>query len=225
MKKLTVFLLCMALALTLAACSGGNNARTPGGDNSAPTNSGESNPPTDPTTQTDPTGPAGPTEPSYQTVDEIINAVGGLNEYSIDENGFIALFEQDGVTYRVEAASNAAAFQQILDLEFSDPDYDAKARAVFGPLTVTDIENLTAGLPSAAELAAYVGKTGQDLIDAGFTLGNGYFDDETVYYLYNGYYQFRVVFNETVEYREDMDEYATLLPLTVKSVTFEGYHS
>ena len=209
MKKLIALILCAALVLSFAACAGngGNNSQTDSKPENSQTESGTA------------------AAPDYDTVSEVYAAAGSLDEYCVDPSVFAALFTLNGSVYRVEAESSEEIFDRVTAIDYSDPDYDAKVKAIFSSLKVTEVLNLTAGVPTEAELAAYVGKTGRELLDDGFTIGSGNFEDETVYYLYKGYYQFRFTFNEKVEYSEDMDEYETFLPLTVKSAAFEWYHS
>ena len=210
MKNLISLILALALVLSFAACAGngGNNS----GADSKPENS-----------QTE-SGTAA--APNYATVGEIYAAAGSLDEYCVDPSDFAALFTLNGVVYRVEAESSEEVFDRVTAIDYSDPDYDAKVKAIFSSLKVTEVLNLTAGVPTEAELAAYVGKTGKDLLDAGFELGFGDFDlEETTYFLYKDYYQFRFTFNEKIEYSDNIDDYATLLNLTVKTAAFEWYHS
>ena len=228
MKKLTVFILLAALMLTLAACSGGESGQpTNSGDNASQPNSTPDNsqPDSTPDSSQPESDPA--FVPDYQTVREILDATSGrLEEYCVTADTFTALFSLGDVIYFVEAGSSDDVYEQVAALDYDDPDYDDKAYDIVKPLSVREIVNLTAGLPTDAELAAWAGKTGRDLDEAGFKLGFGDFDgDETVYFLYyKDYYQFRVTFNEKVAYVDDMDEYEAMLPLTVKSVEFNWYH-
>ena len=56
------------------------------------------------------------------------------------------------------------------DLDFDDPDYDKKENELIAPLTVKVIENLTEGMPTQEEAQQYIGKTGQELMDDGWTV-------------------------------------------------------
>ena len=219
MKKLISLILALALVLSFAACAGngGNNSQT----DSKPENSQTESAPDNSQTGSDP-APA----PNYATVGEIYAAAGSLDEYCVEPSVFAALFTLDGVVYRVEAESSEEVFDRVTAIDYSDPDYDDKVKAIFSSLKVTEVLNLTAGVPTEAELAAYVGKTGRELLDDGFELGFGDFDlEETTYFLYKDYYQFRFTFNEKIEYSDNIDDYATLLNLTVKTAAFEWYHS
>ena len=101
----------------------------------------------------------------------------GKDEYSEQRASYggkyVYAFAVDGVAYRVIADLPDDIFDQILELDF-DEDYDKKEQALVKDLEVTTAENLTEQILSQEELDALVGKTGQELFDAGWRSGMFY---------------------------------------------------
>ena len=79
-------------------------------------------------------------------------------------------------------------------------------------------------IPPQEELDKYVGKTGQDLLDDGWTEGYGYNLDDMVFWLYKGPFAYDVVFESDQKYEntDDFDVWKTIAPLKIKSVTYKG---
>lgn len=136
---------------------------------------------------------------------------------------YVIAFSAEGVYYRVEAAITPEIEAQADAIDFFDEARDQKLDALLGPMAVTRVVDLSAGMPTQAELDSLIGVTGRDLLDAGFTYGSGYsFWDKAEMYLVRGLYEYHVVFNEKVPEREDYDAVLDeLMPtLTVANVEF-----
>ena len=109
-------------------------------------------------------------------------------------------------------------FQAFMDLDFDDPDYDADLEKIIGPLKIEKWENLSDMIPPQEELDQWVGKTGQELFDAGWT-NSGWNLEGMEFWMNYGPFMYTVVMEGTVENTEDFDE-GDIAPLVVKSVTY-----
>ena len=131
----------------------------------------------------------------------------GLPEVATGLTGttYIYAFEQDG----------------IFDLDFDDPDYDKKMNDLVAPLPVKAIENLTENLPSQKEADQYIGKTGQELIDDGWTVY--YYNlDELQFTMTYGIYSYDITFEGKIKDPETFNEDTDMGGLTVKAITCSG---
>ena len=106
-------------------------------------------------------------------------------------------------------------------LDFLGDDYEEKAKEILAPLEIFSVTNLSEGIPTKDELKALVGKTGQALLDDGWTVWG--WDLETLEYrMYHDVYTFTVLFEGDAEVTEDTDGEEILPQLVVKSVKYDG---
>ena len=141
-----------------------------------------------------------------------------FRQSSGEGNRFVYVFDLEGTHYRVIAPMTDEQFQEFMDLEFDDPDYDAKLEKVIGPLKIEKWENLNDMIPAQEELDQWVGTTGQELFDAGWT-NSGWNLDNMEFWMDYGPFMYTVVMEGTVENVEEFDE-EDIAPLVVKSVTY-----
>ena len=141
-----------------------------------------------------------------------------FRQSSGEANRFVYVFGLDGTYYRVIAPMTDEEFQEFMDLDYDDPDYDAKLEKVIGPLKIEKWENLNDIIPAQEELDQWIGKTGQELFDAGWT-NSGWNLDNMEFWMDYGPFMYTVVMEGTVENVEDFDE-EDIAPLVVKSVTY-----
>ncbi len=147
----------------------------------------------------------------------------GLPEVGASLTGttYVYAFEQDGNTYRAICDVPEETAQAIFDLDFEDPDYDKKLSELIAPLPVKVIENLTENIPSQQEADQYIGKTGQELIDDGWTV-HYYNLDELQFGMNHGAYSYDITFEGTVKDPENFNEDTDMGGLTVKAITCSG---
>ena len=134
---------------------------------------------------------------------------------------YVYAFEQDGNTYRAICDVSEETAQAIFDLDFDDPDYDKKLNDLIAPLPVKAIENLTENLPTQEEADQYIGKTGQELIDDGWTV-HFYNLDELRFGMTCGVYSYDITFEGKIQDPEDFNEDTDMGGLTVKTITCDG---
>ena len=89
------------------------------------------------------------------------------------------------------------------------------------PLEVTHIDNVTEAIPAQEELDKYVGKTGSDLLDEGWSWS--YYDlEEMKVGMTHGWFSYDVVFEGKIENKEDLDIEEAIKDLKVLSVSYAG---
>ena len=143
----------------------------------------------------------------------------------MSDDTYVYVFQMDGVFYRVEADMTPELTERVDAIDFFDEQRDEKVLALIGDLPLRRVVDLSATLPSQAELDELKGKTGEELIEMGYELGSGYsFEDKAELYLVRDLYEYHVYFNEKVPKMEDydaaMDE--ILKSITVDRAEFYG---
>ena len=134
---------------------------------------------------------------------------------------YVYAFEQDGNTYRAICDIPEETTQAIFDLDFDAPEYEKAYRELISPLPVKAIENLTEGMPTQEEAEQYLGKTGQELMDDGWTV-QFYNLEDMQFGMYYGPYSYAITFEGEVKDPENFDEYTDMGGLTVAAITCDG---
>ncbi len=197
MKKSISLIFILTLLLSLAACgSGGGKGES---DTAAPEEGG-----------------AG--IENIKTMKDVF-AYDSVSNGSMD-NVYAYVFEADGITYRAIAEMPDDVTEAYYALDVSDEKYDEKAKEMLGSLEVTKLENLTEMIPPQEELDKLVGKTGQDLLDDGWTFWS--WDLESMEFgMYKGPFAYTVIFEGTLKNTDDFDE-AEAGALTVNAISYDG---
>ena len=161
---------------------------------------------------------------SFKTMSDIFALNPEEKERGFMNTDFCYVFELDGVIYRAKGVLTQEQMDQIFDLEFDDPDYEEKYREITGSIAIKQFDNLTKMIPPQEELDKYVGKTGQDLLDDGWSEGYGYNLDDMEFWLNKGPFAYAVVFESDQKYEntDDFDVWKPIAPLKIKSVTYNG---
>lgn len=204
MKKILALTLACLLALSLlAAC-----AQTGGGDGGADSAPAEAA-----------TGTAA--IESLKTFGDALAAgdEGGNEQLAMFEGYIVRSFEQDGTFYRVITRLPDDVFEQAFALEWDDPDHDAKLLEIVGSQPIDIYENLNDSILPQEELDKLVGKTGQDLFDAGWT-NSGWMLDDMEFWMDYGTMRYTVIFDGKVDDPEAFEE-EDIADLVVKSVSFD----
>lgn len=144
----------------------------------------------------------------------------GLPDYGRTNTGdiYVFAFEQDWIFYRAVAELPKEVSDALFELDWDDEKYDEKVNALVSPLKITQIENLTANIPSQEELDKLIGKTAEELFNDGWYC-SGWNLDEMIFYMNCGAYSFDMVLEGDVKSPDDFDD-EDVGPLVVKSVTF-----
>ncbi len=167
--------------------------------------------------------PAGTAE--LKTLSDAIAQNGENVTYGYGDTYFCYVFEKDGQITRVLADLPEDVNQKIEEIDFFDEDIETKLFAVIGSLPIKQIDNLSESIIPQEELDKLAGKTGQQLIDDGFTVSycRRIGEDEYTQYLFDkGFHSYLITFNEKLAQSDDFEEYEAFKPLTVKSAEYES---
>lgn len=141
------------------------------------------------------------------------------NAYYADKK-FVRAFELNGTAYRVIAEISEDLAEQIFDIDFSDPDHTKIENELVKDLAITKIEKLEDIVPPDDEIAQFKGKTGADLLDAGWML-YGHDNEEHFFYADYGVGQYQVFYEGKPDTTtDDLDE--IFRPLTVAEINYTG---
>jgi len=211
MKNTIALLLSLALILGLTACGGSaasSASAAPETENAESASAAQE-------TQ----APEAADSPEFRTMGDVFAY--DSDNYASGDDYYIYVFEKDGIIYRATAKFPPDVSEKVAAIDIFDEQYDAKVREAVAPLEIEKLDNLTEMIPPQEELDALVGKTGQDLLDAGWTIWS-YQLDIMEFGLHHGPFAFTVVFDGELEMTDSFDEYAAIAPLTIKSVTYDG---
>ena len=198
-----VIALVMSLcALPLTACSGQSSPSSSQGDNNASA-----------------------TEISnWKTLGDALANQTGLIACGTDDETYVIVFAAGDQTYRAIAKMQPAAAKALEELDFFNPDDKQKIIDAASNLELISAEEISGDMISQDELDSYVGKTGQDLIDSGFTFENYYMygDDQTGASMSHGYYSYEFTFDVQVPEDKAEDEGAAIMSAKVTEAQSSG---
>lgn len=200
--KLTTLAVTLALAaFPLAAC-GNSDGTNSGADEPAPATSQD----------------AGVDTSSWATMGDAL-AVADSDDisYSYDESTFVCVFKSGEATIRTVAEVQPGIDEKFADLDMFAEDYRQKFTEAVADLKLVEAADITADCMSQEDLQQYVGKTYQDLLDAGFTFAsyNMYGGEQTGADLDKGYYAYDFTFDAQVSEDQTEDGGAALTDATV----------
>ena len=140
------------------------------------------------------------------------------------ETEYIFVFPVGDVYYRAVAELPKDVSDALWAIDFEDENRDQKVRDLVSPLPLASLENLNELIPAQDELDQLVGKTGQDLFDAGWTYWYYNLEDMEAG-MYYGPFSYMVKFaydGEQMENTDDFDFYEEFKDLKVLSVSYDG---
>ena len=157
----------------------------------------------------------------YQTVGDIKKYQWEEIQEGTDASSYFVVFRKDGTYYRAAADLPQDVYEAIFALDFSDSDYQKKYAELVSPLKIKTIENLSEKILPQNELDQWKGKTGKEMLDAGWTIW-GVDTNENSYMMQSGPFLYRVYTNEKLgTMDEDLGEEVFEL-YTIRSVTYQG---
>ena len=162
---------------------------------------------------------------SLKTLGDILSIDAQTQSSTWDEDHYIVAFVQDGVPIRAIADITPELYDQIESLDFLDPNHDQQLIDIVGNAPLVNVEDFSSAIASQEELDALVGKTGQELLDAGYEFGGFFTVGEfgTQAYMDNRLLRYTVEFNESLPVDSDMDDENLVKDLTVKSIQFSEF--
>lgn len=159
---------------------------------------------------------------SCKTIGELRALDAGEEQSAYYEDVYVYAFAIDGKYYRAISNLSEETSAALWNLDFSDEDYDAKYDELVNPLAIDKLEELNSQILIQEDLDALVGKTGQELLDAGWTAGYGYNLDSMEFWMAYGPFYYTVTFDGEIA-EEDVEDFEVeegIVDFTVKSVSF-----
>ena len=139
------------------------------------------------------------------------------NGYTFSSSKYATVVIANGNYYRAEVDLPKDVSAALNELSWEDPDHDKKLKEILAPLEIGKLTNLSEQIISQDELDIFVGKKGEDLLNAGWEAGGVSMDDHSMY-MYNGAFQYNVTFEETVVETDEIFGADAIKDLTVKSI-------
>lgn len=140
---------------------------------------------------------------------------------SSTEEKVVQVFELNGVQYRAVALLPEDVSKTLWALDFSDPDYENKFNELVAPLEIDHIVDLSAQIPSQDELDKNIGKTGEELVNEGWSPDYINYEEKTAGMNY-GYYYYTVQFEGDLVRNDEAEIEDMIKDLKVASVTYDG---
>ena len=161
---------------------------------------------------------------SWQTVgDALANKTTSLSS-TWDDKHYVSVFESDGAYIRIVADVDEAHNEAAENVDWEKGDVGEQVEQIFSDLPLASAEDLTSGLVSQDELDTLVGKTGAELIEAGYTFQNYYMydSDETGASFAKGDFTYDFTFEVSVDEAHSEDGGASVQDVPCKSAEFLG---
>ena len=196
MKKITSLILTLVLSITLLASCTNAGSRSSGSSDSVSVD-------------------------TLKTIGDVIALNAEETQSAIYDGKVVYAFRVDDTYYRVRASISPEDQQAYWDVDYDNEDYEEEQNKIVAPLEIEETEVLNDQMLTREELDALVGKTGQDLQDAGWTYC-GHSLDAMEFWMNYGPFQYTIVFDGKVaeEDYDSFDEERDTKTMTVKSAEF-----
>ena len=160
---------------------------------------------------------------SLKTIGDVIALEAEETQFAVYEDVVVYVFKLGDAYYRATAAISPEDSQKYFDISYEDEDYEQQQKDIISPLEISEIEDLSDQILSQEERDALGGKTGQELMDDGWTF-TGHDLESMEFWMNKGLFCYTVVFDGEVaeaDYESFVDEEGTK-EMTVKSVEVNG---
>ena len=112
--------------------------------------------------------------------------------------------------------------EKIEKLDVTYDDYDLEMEKLVAPLKIGKAEDLSEQMLSPEEINALTGKTGEELLNDGWTI-TGYDLDQVMFLMTKDVFEYQVFFEGAVENSEGFNENEAVKALVVREVQLEGF--
>lgn len=160
---------------------------------------------------------------SLKTLGDIIALKIEDQQLACYEQCYVYAFNLNGTYYRAISNLSEEDSETIMDLDILEEDYEKKRNKLISPLKIDKMENLSEQIMTREEMDSWIGKTGQELIDAKWYT-NGHNLETMEFWLGYGPFVYTVVFDGEVAEKdyEDFDDEEDIKDFTVKSVEYDS---
>lgn len=207
MQKAAATALALALAVVPLAGCGGQEATDDGGS-------------TETTSQQ-----AAVDASSWKTMGDALSAQTGMSAAGWNDDYYVTVFQAGDSYFRVVAKMTEDAQKKLDEMDYSKGDPDEQTLDAVGDLTIEQCEDLTDKVIAQDELDTYVGKTGKELVDAGFTFQDYgmYGGDQTGANFTKDGFVYMFTFDATVSDDATDDEGAAVMDSKASEVELNGF--
>ena len=165
---------------------------------------------------------------AWKTLGDMLAIETGNREATWNEERYALIIDYAGTKWLAIAPFSEELENALYAVDFFAEDREEQINAILSPLEITSVVDLaTLALPQE-ELDQWIGKTGQDLLDAGWEYnGYRYSDDgsansnDVSVCMVNGRFQYLVSFTEKLTMPESFDEEPDYAGLTISGVKFD----
>ena len=160
-----------------------------------------------------------PEQMTFKTIGEAMKAGETLGS-CIDAQYYVYVVDYEGEPIRVAAESTEELYEAATSLDGLAEDFNEKFEALVADLPIVREENLNDYRPDPAVLDELIGKTGKDLLDAGYEFPCFADDDKGQWIqIEKGLFTYCMKVEEEISYDIVEENFESL---TVKSIEFEG---
>ena len=161
---------------------------------------------------------------SLKTIGDVIALEKGENQSAVGGGMVVYAFKYGDTYYRVKADMPEETQQAYFDVDIMEEGYEEKQQELIEPLEINLFERLSDQILTQDELDALTGKTGQELIDAGWTYNGSFVLDEMKLWMGYGPFVYSVIFDGDADPsdNENFDAEQSTKDMKVKSAEFSG---
>lgn len=172
--------------------------------------------------------PDAPADPAkWKTLADVLGLETDSRESTWDDARYILFFDYGGTQWFVTAEFSKELKDAIWAVDFFADDRAEQINAILGPCRIISAVDLsTLALPQA-ELDQWIGKTGRQLLDAGWEYnGFRYGDDGLRVNMVNGRFEYLISFREKLQAPMSFDDQPDFADAVISGVAFGGksYH-
>ncbi len=160
---------------------------------------------------------------SLKTFGDIIALEKEEPQLAVGEGKAVYAFKAGGTYYRAIADLDKDVEEAFINIDILAEGYEEKQNEILGPIGIDKLENLSEQLLTEDQLASLSGKTGQELLDEGWTYQGSYDLESMEVLMTYGPFSYRVSFEGQVEGadQDDFDVEAATKGMKVRSAAFE----
>lgn len=158
-----------------------------------------------------------------KTIGDIIDLKIEDKQSACFDKYYVYAFNLNGTYYRAISNLSDDEVKAINDLDILADDYNKKLETLTKPLKIDKMENLSEQIMSKEEMDKWVGKTGKDLLEAGW-YSSGHNLETMEFWMGYGPFVYTVVLDGEVaesDY-EDFDDEEDIKDMKIKSVEYDS---
>lgn len=177
----------------------------------------------------EPAAPAVQNTAEWVTLGDVLSLESSNHEATWNSEKYQYLFEYEGTVYLVTAAFSQEQLDALNSVDFFADDREEQKRAILAPSVILSVENLSLQMPAQAELDQWIGRSAQEMVDAGWECdGIWQMGDETDLIMISGKFSYRAAVEGEVEVDTSgfFDVPKDISGATVISIEYQGtsYH-